>query len=206
MGPFESRRGARGVGHLFSGRFGELVIGSTFDHDHLIPWGSHPRCDRLLASSEIDVVHDGAACNRVEKTRTIAIREELLRKLRVCFSSKGSHNCSSCGKCLRTMVTLDLYGAREAAVSFDWSGYSLDRVAEVYLENDSGETFFQEIRRAAIEEGRNDIVEAIDQSLRTSKRLLRIREPIRGKLKEIVAHRYMRPIYNRISGGARAYR
>ena len=205
-GPLSHAAALAGIGHLFSGRFGRLIIGSTRDHDHLSPWGSHPSTDPLFSSHDVEVVHDGAEHTRVEKTRALLDRKDLVGKLRVCWKGGGADNCSRCAKCLRTMVTIDLYGEQDAVASFDWTEYGLDRVAEVYLATESYANYFQEIRDAAAVEGRNDIVEAIDRSIARSARRRRLQQPVQRMLKDLVSHRSLRPIYQRINRGGRTHR
>ena len=126
--------------------------------------------DPLFSSAHTKIVHDGAATTRVEKTERIAKVPEAIKMLRVCVASRGASNCSRCSKCLRTMVTIDLLEVRQLADSFDWANYSVDRVGDVYLANKNDIDFFLEIRQAALERARHDIVRAVDRSLERSKR------------------------------------
>ncbi len=159
------------VGHLLSNKFKTMLIGSTHDFGHLAPWGSHPLADPLYSSAHMAFVHHGGVATRVEKTARICEEPEAAATLRVCWRSRSASNCSQCSKCLRTMVTLDLLDKRRLGRSFDWIDYSLDRVANVYLMHQSDVDFALEIRDAAQERGRDDIVRAIDRSVARSKRL-----------------------------------
>lgn len=157
------------VGHLLSNQISNVVIGSTHEISELIPWGSHPLVDPLFSSAETRIVHDGATVNRVDKTEAICHVPAALSALRVCNRSRSRENCSKCSKCLRTMVTIDLCGQQGGARSFDWSAYSLDRVAGTYLSNMNEINFAREIMDAASERGREDIEQAVQRSILRSK-------------------------------------
>lgn len=158
-----------GIAHLLSGGLKSVVIGSSHDYGHLEPWASHPLLDPLFSSGAFTIVHDGAAYTRVEKTESVSRVPDAAGIVRVCYKLGSATNCSRCSKCLRTMMTFDLLGCREIARSFDWSGYSMDRVAGVFLRDDNDTNFFLEVREAAERHGRADIVTAIDRSVRHSR-------------------------------------
>jgi hypothetical protein len=160
--------GLAGIGQLLAGRFDQVFIGSTHDYTTLSPWGSHPLTDPLYGSSTFTVVHDGAEATRVEKTALIAGHADAARGLRVCWEADAGSNCSGCSKCLRTMVTLDLIGQRAASTSFDWSKYTLAQVTRMFLKNRNDLDFSLEILVAARALGREDIVQAVNASIRRS--------------------------------------
>jgi len=66
-------------------------------------------------------------------------------------------------------VTFDLLNKQYLATSFDWSEYSLQRVAANFLRNKNETDFALKIRESAQERGRQDIVGAIDRSLKSSR-------------------------------------
>ena len=73
---------------------------------------SHPALDPLWSTEAVEVVHDGAETRRVDKVAALAASPLALRYLRVCWENRGgAYNCGRCGKCMRTMVDLDLAGA-----------------------------------------------------------------------------------------------
>ena len=170
-GPLSHGAALAGIGHLFSGKFDKLFIGSTHDYSHLHPWGSHPLVDPLFSSADLEVVHDGATFTRVEKTAAILGDVNIASRLRVCYKKRAASNCSECSKCLRTMATIDLLEKKELATSFDWNKYSLEKVANVYLANDADVNFFLEIRDEAIKRGRTDLLSAVEYSLAKSRRI-----------------------------------
>lgn len=168
--------GLASVLHLLSGRFGAGVIGSSHTWGTLMPWGSSPVIDPLWSGRRMRIVHDDARYGRVEKTALVARSQAALAGLNVCdirVEGRGYLNCSRCPKCLRTMVTLDLYGAAgaEAAPAFDWAGYTPAAFARVFLRTESDLSLAREIHDAAAAAGRQDIVAACDVALRRGRRL-----------------------------------
>lgn len=87
----------------------KVFIASGVYYDDLAPHGSHPLTDPLLSSSTMQVVHDGADTQRIEKLRRIAEFPPAMKILRVCWQDK-TFNCGKCEKCLRTRVQLRVLG------------------------------------------------------------------------------------------------
>ncbi len=156
------------AGQLLSGRFQNLVFASSLDLGTPEPEGSNPLADPLLSSSQLRVIHQGAAFKRIEKTEFIASDPQVLSRLRVCWAMGEATNCSRCEKCLRTMGTLDLLGVKDQATSFDWSSYSPGALAKVYLPSPLHAALFREIGDTARSRGRDDLAKAITKSLRRS--------------------------------------
>ncbi len=163
------------IAHVLSGELDTVLIGSTYTHGLLIPWGSHPMTDPLLSAPSLRVVHDGSTYTRVEKTLEIAQSPEALASLNVCdtiVKDVGYVNCSNCQKCLRTMITLDLAGkaSNEACPSFDWTNYAPRQFSELFLRKGSA-IFAREIYDEAEALGRSDIATATADALERGKRL-----------------------------------
>lgn len=161
--------------HFLSGGIGTGLIGSTHGFHPLDMAGANPVTDRLLGSKHLTVIHDGATYNRVEKTEIVATSPAALTKINVCdklVPGVGYVNCSHCEKCMRTMVTLDLFGKADAeqCPSFDWSDYKVADIEKLFLKDQNEQTFAQEVVDAAKERGRDDIVQAFDQAFRRSSR------------------------------------
>ena len=78
---------------------GETVYSDTF------PCGSNPLTDLMLSSDTFRVVHDGAASNRLEKSRELAHWPEAMKYLRVCWEGEQKdRNCCRCQKCVSNML------------------------------------------------------------------------------------------------------
>lgn len=162
--------------HLMQDQFDTYIIPATHHYAHLHPYGSHPLTDPLFSSAALRVVHDGAAFDRIERTELVARSDEALSVLHVCSKDFNLGNCSTCQKCLRTMATLDLMGARARARTFDWSGYSVARVAAAWLPTESERAFFIQIARAARARGRLDLAQSAETAIATSRRRTRRRD------------------------------
>lgn len=158
------------IAHLMEAHVGCFIIPASHHYAHLMPYGSHPLTDPLFSSAAVRVVHDGAAFDRVQRTGIVARSPDALSVLHVCWQDFTRGNCSECQKCLRTMATLDLFGAKEMAASFNWSKYSTESLASAWLPTQSERAFFAEIARAARARGRIDLAGATEAALARSRR------------------------------------
>jgi hypothetical protein len=100
-------------------RFTAVNIASTYDWEHLVPWGSHPKLDPLWSNGKVLLSHDGCEATRLDKTRLVSEHPIALETLRVCYENPNSlYNCGRCQKCLLTMVELQRCGALERCCTF----------------------------------------------------------------------------------------
>lgn len=89
----------------------KIMVGSTHTQTYPFPYGTHPILDMSIAYAGIVGVHDGADKTRAQKfaeLERLCEQHHLARpKIRVCFSSNDNgKNCSSCEKCIRTIMNL----------------------------------------------------------------------------------------------------
>ncbi|MFN3233564.1 MAG: hypothetical protein ACE363_15595 [Alphaproteobacteria bacterium] len=206
LGPLTHGAVIAACGLLLSGRFQNLILASSYDFSHTPPWGSHMLVDPLFSTSQTRLIHDGAAFTRVQKTAFVASDPNVLSRLRVCWVLGGASNCSRCSKCMRTMLTLDLLGLREHAASFDWSDYSLKTAAGTYIPNPNHARQARTVRDAARQRGRDDMVRAINRSLRRSmfKRyvLVGLGRPVWLMLKKVsLLRRFAAPVHRVLTRG-----
>ena len=162
--------------HLLSGRLASGIIASSHCWGGLRDSSSSPAIDPLWSGRRMEIVHDDARYSRTEKTELVARHPEALRSLNVCdirIDGQGYVNCSRCPKCLRTMLTLDLFGAggAERAPTFDWSAYTPHAFSRVFLRTASDRGFAEEILERARDRGRDDIAEACALALRRGRAL-----------------------------------
>jgi hypothetical protein len=99
----------------------------------------------------------------------VAQHDLALASLHVCSGTDAAHNCSRCSKCTRTMLTLDILGAKDRATTFDWSDYAVDTLPPHLLSNWLDRAFFDEIRRTAHERGRIDVENYLAKCYRYSR-------------------------------------
>jgi len=98
--------------HVVAGRFGAGLFAATASYRNLVlPFDSSPVSDRMLGSSSFEIVHDGAAYNRLEKLRRLAEWDEAMRNLRFCLRDpRHDRNCGRCHKCLLTFLAFRVLG------------------------------------------------------------------------------------------------
>lgn len=154
--------------------FGTGLIPSSFDIGVTHPWGSHPLSDPLYSASTMRILHDGASHGRTGKTEFLADYPIVLETLHVCFVGQDTHgqddtNCSRCGKCYRTMLTLDALGKLEDCSAFDLSQYRVELASRMDGVHPNNRQLIMEVRELASRRGRQDIVRQLDRSLRRSR-------------------------------------
>ena len=88
-----------------------LYIASSHTYDYLLPWGSHALTDPMWSTESTEIVHDGAAYRRTEKTRDILQYPNIANNLKVCWNNID-RNCGTCSKCVRSMTAIYLLGGR----------------------------------------------------------------------------------------------
>jgi hypothetical protein len=95
---------------LLGGGFGAGLLPSTATYSQLVlPLDSTPMSDWLLGSASFEIIHDGAAYNRLEKVRQLSEWDEALDNLRVCLEDPGhDRNCGQCRKCLLTYLAFQV--------------------------------------------------------------------------------------------------
>jgi hypothetical protein len=107
-----------GIGLALGGWVADVLIASSVDFNHLIPWGSDPNLDPLWSTERTTFHHDGVEVTRTNKVRSIASSDFALSRLKVCWREDIDTNCGRCEKCLRTQCALAIAGALERAPVF----------------------------------------------------------------------------------------
>jgi hypothetical protein len=158
------------VALILENRYTKALIGSAFPYASLIPWGSHPMTDALFSTRALEIKHDGAAYNRVEKTALIARHKVALSHLHVCWRTGSASNCGECAKCMRTMATLELLGVLKNCCTFPPT-LEAEKLARLYIENSVEAEFFKEIHGLAVRTGNSEIQSAAARALRRSDRI-----------------------------------
>jgi hypothetical protein len=159
------------AGLALENRFGRLLIPSGMDYGNMAPLGSHPLTDHLLSTRHTQVIHDGVAFNRLEKTRFLARSEVALRNLRVCWRSQSDENCGACEKCYRTMLALELLGALDRCSTFRGKRLDWAKIPKVYADNTHVMDYYREMYDYAASVGQDRIARAVKKVLRRNRRL-----------------------------------
>jgi hypothetical protein len=88
--------------------------------------GSSALVDHLWSTERLEIVHDLAELNRVEKAEYVAPFEVAQRNLRVCWNNAaGEYNCGLCHKCetmqliLASLGVLDRFPVFEVPLTYD---------------------------------------------------------------------------------------
>ena len=96
-----------------------------------------------LWSGSVTVEHRGAGADRTQKVAALVDEEAAWRTLRVCWRNpEQAYNCGECEKCLRTMTTLEAYGALKRFETFP-DTLSASRVAALRLRGIPSRQFAQ---------------------------------------------------------------
>lgn len=97
---------------IFDNQFNRGLIPSTEPYQAIGNyWGSHPLIDPLFSKHNFQVIHDGAAFNRIQKMEQLTQWPEALENLRVCWhGAQKDRNCGKCEKCIRTILGFRVLG------------------------------------------------------------------------------------------------
>ena len=82
------------------------VSGACEDYGHLVlPWGSNPVTNPLLAGGGFDFHTEGGGFTRTDRVHLICNYPEVAAKLRICWEGPMTGgNCGHCEKCIRTKL------------------------------------------------------------------------------------------------------
>jgi len=153
-------------------RFSSVLLSSSFGPHAQRPWGTHPRVDPLLSTSGTQFVHYGAEQDRFGKIAFLAQHDIALRHLHVCWENGSETNCGRCEKCFRTMLSLEMLGVLEKAITFPKGAFCLERMDEICAEPEIVIGVYPTLRQHALELGRKDIAAALDRCVERNQRLV----------------------------------
>jgi hypothetical protein len=103
-----------GVAHLLGTRFRRVYVPATETYATLVPLGSHPLVDPLWSSERVEIVHDGATANRLDKLRLVDTVPVGRETLHVCVNNDTDEfNCGRCWKCVMTMAGVRVLGLED---------------------------------------------------------------------------------------------
>jgi hypothetical protein len=119
--------------HCLSGDFRHVYIAASIDAQHpSVPVGSSPLLDPYYSSATLQVHHHGTYMPRLERTRLVAGWQAGLDNIRVCVhEGRGTTNCGTCEKCIRTMLTLVALGRLHESAAFDATDVNRDLLQTV---------------------------------------------------------------------------
>jgi hypothetical protein len=154
---------------------GAGLIPSSCGAEVLEPRGLHPLSCPMFSTSSTRIVYDGAGHTRAQKLENIVESRIVRENLHGCFLGQDTHgqddtNCSRCGKCIRTMLVLDILGKLQECKTFDLSRYRVELAGCMDVTHPVNRSFHDETRALALSKGRSDIVRQIVVSLKRSRR------------------------------------
>lgn len=152
-----------------AGRFRSCLVPSSMPANFPHPWGSHPLTDPLLSSSVRRIIYHGAEVDRADKIGRLCQEAGVLDHLRVCWRSGTNRNCGRCGKCLRTMIGLELHGALATCGAFPTRRLDLHRVSRLVADNPTRWMALRHMIAAAERYGRQDLAQALAAAGRRSR-------------------------------------
>lgn len=103
-----------------------------------------------LSTERLRVVSVGGQYSRVQKTERVAAFPLSHRYLHVCATTADSRNCSTCWRCIRTLLTLEILGQLETyGEVFDLEAYARARPRAIVEMLRSDEPLWVEVRELA---------------------------------------------------------
>lgn len=108
-----------GLGHLLGRELARFYIPSNFAYEDFPHGALLTLPDELLSSESLRFVADGARFSRFEKMQAVAHIPAAYDHLRICSARvNGLTNCCRCGRCLNSMVALELAGTLQNFKTF----------------------------------------------------------------------------------------
>jgi hypothetical protein len=160
------------VALLLQRRFKEVLIPATMSYTLLYPETPHPLVDPHWSTESLEFQSSGTEAQRIEKIAFLANHELAMRNLRVCYQNReGAYNCGECGKCLRTMISLQVAGALDRCQTLPHD-LDLGRVRRMWISNPAQRVFALENLEALRRDGRQP---RLARAVRTSLLLSRLR-------------------------------
>lgn len=164
--PFEQTHALRNAACalVLHGLYDKFLYASAYEykHTHVTPTYNigyiDPLSIHLFSTEEITFIASGGQHSRISKTRLVSSFKNSYSLLNVCIAPNRIDNCSTCWKCGRTLLTLELIGKIHPYHEvFDLSKWEKGRswyVAEHVLNyKKRSDPFVQEIRSLAQEVG-----------------------------------------------------
>lgn len=122
-------------------KYEDCFVGTTEYMAYTDPVAVH-----LLSTENTECISSGCQYSRVEKTIKVTEIDLSYKYLNVCMRNSGVDNCSTCQKCLRTLLTLEIIGQQNLYEQvFDLSKYRTARYEYISNILRSNDTFDGEI-------------------------------------------------------------
>lgn len=150
-----------------SNGFSKIFIPSSHSYRFFFHDPSSPLLDHLWSTEQTQIIHDGAEKERAQKIADLIVKDNFaLNNLRVCVDNDGGiHNCGKCGKCIRTMVTLEIIGLLKNSEIFPQK-LPANFVRQLHTFIPDSLEFTKENLKLAKKYGRTDIEKTLEREIR----------------------------------------
>lgn len=152
------------VAHALGRGTRSTLIASTFQIQHLQPWGTHPLLDPCWSTAGMRFIHDGAHLFREQKVEAIARHPTALNNIRVCLNPnfpRGELNCGKCEKCIRTMLALVWCGKMAECAAFPQRDLTADHLSTVTFRQSYEPHLYGRLIPRLREQRRDDLIDVI---------------------------------------------
>ena len=164
-GPLVHGPAVAASGLLLGRRWNSLLLSAAVAYDEFDPWGSTCLTDPMCSTSATRVWHYGAGTDRLRKIEFLAPSDVAIDHLHVCWRDASERNCGGCEKCFRTLLALDMAGARERARTFPAGEFSMAILRDLWSDHDPLKRMYRKMRDRAQILGRTDVVSVIEECL-----------------------------------------
>ncbi len=172
---------------FFEPLFDRVLIATDSDHLTQPTIGPARMVDRLWSSERLEVVDQGGALGRFERTRLLAWEPGARRSLRVCWENRGGrYNCGRCRKCHLTTFALEALGVREHFTSFP-PELDLDVFAEFTPTREIQIVLYRDLLAGLRECDREDLAARLEPALERGEVALGMKEREQAEDREAAA-------------------
>lgn len=150
------------VAHFFAPLFDRVLIAGDTDYETQPLMTVALLVNHLWSSEGLEMVDWGGRLNREQRTEMIARHPVARRTLRTCWENPdGAYNCGRCRKCLLTMVSLEVIGARDGVTTFP-SDLDLSPLAEAELNQPIALALWEDLLDHVHDSGRTDLAPPVE--------------------------------------------
>jgi len=149
------------VAHFFAPLFDRVLITGDADHETQPLMGTALLVDHLWSSEKLEIEDFGGRLSRHQRVGMVAEHPVVRGTLRTCWENpEGAYNCGRCRKCLQTMLSLELHGARQGVETFP-PELDLDLLEGFELNQTISLVIWEDLLAAIREAGRSDLEPAV---------------------------------------------
>jgi hypothetical protein len=167
------------IAHFFAPLFDRVLIAGDTDYETQPLMGAALLVDQLWSSEDLEIVDWGGRLSRERRVEMIARHPVVRHTLRTCWENPdGAYNCGRCRKCLLTMVSLEVIGARDGVTAFP-PGLDLSPLAETDLSQPIALALWEDLLDHVRESGRADLAPPLEAFVAKGRRTLGLSQSYR---------------------------